>query len=107
MSKVFYDHLIVLTEVEAEIKKTAQTPEEKEELWKLVDEMIHHRVMERVLDKLPKVHHEDFLTRFHEAPHDDNLIDYLTKQMGENVEELIKREIGELAYELLAEIRRK
>ena len=107
MSKLFYDHLIVLTQVEAEIKKTAETPEEKEELWKLVDEIIHHRVMEKVLDKLPRAHHEDFLTRFHEAPHDESLIGYLTQQIGENVEELIRREIGELAYELIKELRRK
>ena len=107
MSKLFYDHLIVLTQVEAEIKKTAQTTEEKEELWKLVDEIIHHRVMETVLDKLPRNHHEDFLTKFHEAPHDESLIDYLTGQIGENVEELIRREIGELAYELIEDIRKK
>ena len=106
MSKLFYDHLIVLTQVEAEIKKTAQTTEEKEELWKLVDEIIHHRVMETVLDKLPRNHHEDFLTKFHEAPHDESLMDYLTGQIGENVEELIRREIGELAYELIEDIRK-
>ena len=107
MSKLFYDHLIILEEVEAEIKKTAQTPEEKEELWALVDEMVHHRVMERVLDKLPKVHHEAFLTRFHEAPHDDNLTAFLTQKTGQNIEELIRREIGELAYELLDVIRKR
>ena len=107
MSKLFYDHLIVLEEVEAEIKKNAETPEEKEELWGLVDEIIHHRVMEKVLDKLPRVHHEDFLTRFHQAPHDDGLMGYLTQKIGENVEELIRQEIGELAYELLQDLRKK
>ena len=107
MSHIFYDHLLILDEVEAEVKKTAQTAEEKEELWKLIDEIVHHRVMGKLLDKLPKDNHEDFLTRFHEAPHDDGLMDYLRQKIGENVEELIRQEIGELAYELLAEIRKK
>ena len=107
MSHIFYDHLLILDEVEAEVKKTAQTPEEKEELWRLIDEIVHHRVMGKLLDKLPKDNHEDFLTRFHEAPHDDGLMDYLRQKIGENVEELIRQEIGELAYELLAEIRKK
>jgi hypothetical protein len=107
MSKIFYDRLIVLEEVEAEIKKAAQTQEEKEELWGLIDEIIHHRVMGTLLDRLPRDNHEDFLVRFHKAPHDDSLMDYLSQQIGENVEELIRREIGELAYELIKEIRKE
>jgi hypothetical protein len=107
MSKLFYDHLIVLEEVEAEIKKTASTQEEKEELWGLIDEIIHHRVMEKVLDRLPRKLHEDFLSRFHQAPHDESLMDYLTEQIGENVEEIIRQEVGELAYELLKDLRKK
>lgn len=107
MSKLYYDHLVILEGVEAEIKKTAISPEEKEELWKIIDEMVHHRVMEKVLDKLPKVHHEEFLSKFHEAPYDERLIDFLTQRIGENIEELIRGEIGDLAYELLKEIRAK
>ena len=107
MSKLYYDHLVILEEVEAEINKTARTLEEKEELWKIIDEILHHRVMEKVLDKLPRAHHEELLDKFHRAPHDESLIDYLTQMIGENVEELIRQEIGELAYELLQEVRNK
>ncbi len=105
MSKIYYDHLIVLDEVEAEIKKAAKSPEEKEELWKVVDEMVHHRVMGVVLDKLPRELHEEFLDKFHKGPHDENLLTYLQEKIGENVEELIRREIGNLAYELLQDFR--
>ncbi|OGM16003.1 hypothetical protein A2V56_04550 [Candidatus Woesebacteria bacterium RBG_19FT_COMBO_42_9] len=107
MSKLYYDHLVVLDEVEAEIKKSTKTLEEKEELWKVVDETIHHRVMGCVLDKLPREHHEEFLHKFHKAPHDESLIDYLKEKAGENIEELIRQEIGNLAFELLQEIRGK
>jgi len=107
MSKLYYDHLVILEGVEAEIKKTVKSPEEKEELWKIIDEIVHHRVMEKVLDKLPREHHEEFLDKFHKAPHDESLIDYLTQRVGENIEELIRQEIGNLAYELLQEIRSK
>lgn len=107
MSKLYYDHLLVLDEVEAEIKKSAKTLEEKEELWKVIDETIHHRVMGCVLDRLPREHHEEFLQKFHKAPHDENLLIYLQEKIGENVEELIRQEIGNLAYELLKEFRQQ
>ena len=105
MSKVFYDKLIVLEEIEMEIKKVAKTKEEKEELWAIVDETIHHRVIGKVLEKLPKESHQEFLEMFHLSPHDENILTYLQEKIGENVEEIIKQEIGDLAYELLKEIR--
>ena len=107
MSKLYYDHLIVLDEVEAVIKRAAKTQEEKEELWKVVDETLHHRVMGKVLDKLPREHHEEFLHKFHATPHDENLLTYLQEKIGENVEELIRQEIGNLAYELLQDLKKK
>jgi hypothetical protein len=107
MSKLFFDHLIKLDEVEEEIKKVAKTQEEKEELWQIVDEIIHHRVIGCILDKLPPKNHQEFLEKFHEAPYDLGLIEYLTQKIGENIEEIIRQEIGSLAYELLAEIRGK
>lgn len=107
MSKLFFDQLIVLDDLESEIKKAAKSPEEREELWRLVDEMVHHRVMGCILDKLPRESHEEFLGKFHAAPHDEGIMGYLKGKIGENVEDLIQTEIGGLAYELLEEIRGK
>jgi 5-bromo-4-chloroindolyl phosphate hydrolysis protein len=107
MSKLFFDQLVVLDNVDKEIKKVAKSKEEEEELWQLVDEMVHHRVLGCVLDRLPKKSHEEFLVKFHETPYDEGLIDYLKEKIGENIEELIKQEVGALAFELLDEIRAK
>lgn len=107
MSKLFFDHLIVLEEVDAEIKNTAQTKEERDELWGLVDEMVHHRVMDTILDRLHHSHHEEFLEKFHKAPHDEALFDYLNEKIGQNIEELIKAEIGDLAFGILSDLREK
>ncbi len=107
MSKVYYDHLIVLDDIEKKIKKIAQTQEEREELWQLVDDIIHHRVLACVLDNLPKDNHKEFLGMFHEAPHSLNLMDYLKERIKENIEELIKQEIGGLASELLKDLQER
>ena len=107
MSKLFFDELVVMDAVEHEIKKVAKSEEEKVELWGLIDEMVHHRVMGCVLENLPQASHEEFLQKFHEAPHDESLLGYLKEKIGENIEELIKQEVGSLAFELLQEIRGK
>ena len=107
MSKLFFDQLIVLDDLDGEIKKVAKSKEEKEELWQLVDEMVHHRVLGCVLDALPRKNHEEFLEKFHKAPHDESLMDFLREKVGDNIDELIRQEIGGLAFELLEEIRGK
>ncbi len=106
MSKLFFDHLLDLKEVDKQIKKVAKTPEEREELWGLIDEIVHHKVMGCVLDNLPREHHEEFLGIFDASPHDEDLLfTYLRKKVGDNIESLIKQEIGGLASELLEEIK--
>ena len=106
MSKIFYDPLTdALEEVEREIEKVTGIKEEKEELWKIIDEIVHHRVLGCILEKLPHEHHQDFLEKFHKAPHDENLFLYLKEKINDDVEAVIKEEIGGLAYEILKEIR--
>lgn len=107
MSKIFYDHLISLDEVEKEIKQVAETPEGREELWHLVDEIIHHRVLGCILDNLPNEHHEHFLEKFHKIPYDDLLIVFLNEKIEDDVEVLIRAELIKLTQELLDEIRGK
>lgn len=106
MSKLFYDYLVELKEIDKQIKKVAKTSEEREELWGLVDEIVHHKVMGCILDKLPRVHHEEFLDLFHKSPHDEDLLfTYLRKKVGDNIEDLIKQEIGNLSNDLLEDIK--
>ncbi len=107
MSAIFYDHLISLEELEKIIKTDIDFPEEKEELWKLIDEVIHHRVLGCILDHLDTTHHEEFLLKFHKAPHDLGLIDFLNNNIGKNIKELIKQEIGTLTLELLHEVKNR
>lgn len=106
MSKLFFDHLVELNKVDKEIKKVAKTNEERAELWALVDEIVHHKVMGCILGKLPRDNHEEFLEMFHERPYDEEyLFEYLRKKVGQNIEELIKQEIGVLGADLIGEIK--
>jgi hypothetical protein len=106
MSKLFYDHLIVIEEVEAEIKNIAESPEEREELWQIVDEIIHMRMLELFLNKLSEEHHDEFLEKFHKRPHDESLLGYLKEKINEDVEEFVKKEIKLLEKEILRDIKK-
>jgi hypothetical protein len=110
MSKIFYDHLIVFEEIETVIKEVATEPSEKEELWKLVDDIVHHKVMIAILDRLPIEHHEEFLNSFHELPHHDSHIHYLNQRISvevdEDIERIIKKEVQNLEKDLIGEIKK-
>ena len=106
MSKIFYDYLVILDDVDAEIKDIVETEEERHELWQIVDETINNRVLELLLDKLEEEHHDEFLEKFLEAPHDESLILFLNHRIDGNIENIIKDEINKLASEILAEINR-
>jgi len=105
MSKIFYDHLVVLEEVDIEIKNISQSTEERDELWELVDNIVNHRLMISILDKLPMEYHNDFLSKFYDAPHEDAHLTYLNEKMEERVEALVAREVEILKKELLQEIK--
>ena len=107
MSIIFWDKLIVFEEVEAEIKKVARSSEEKEELWREVDEIIHHKLMGCVLEKLPKEHHHEFLEKFEKSPHDEGIFKFLTQKVGEDIEDFLKLETEKLKTELLRLIKGK
>ncbi|QQG47837.1 MAG: hypothetical protein HY044_01975 [Candidatus Woesebacteria bacterium] len=104
---VFYDHLIDLSDISEKIKKKGLSKEEHDELMTIIDEMIHHRVVGCILDKLPKNYHEEFLGHFSDRPHDENLLTYLKEKAGEDLSEFIKTEVRLLASELHEEIDRK
>lgn len=101
MSMLFFDHLVVINGLDKKIKKLSSSNDEMQELWKYVEELIHTKVLDCCLDNLPEEHHSEFLDKFHKAPHDTGLLDYLNQKIGKDVEKLIKIEIKKLRKELL------
>ncbi len=107
MSRVFYDHLIVFEEVETIIKQSVETSDEREELWHLIDEIIHQKLLTSIFDVLPKSYHEEFLLKFHEAPYDEKHVAYLNEKIQGDIESLLKEEVEKLKKDLLHELQGK
>lgn len=98
---LFFDHLIVIKGLEKKIKKVSASNDEMQELWRYAEELIHAKVFDCCLGNLLEEHHQEFLDKFHKAPHDTGLIEYLNQKIGKDVEKLIKMEIKKLSKELL------
>lgn len=107
MSHIFYDNLLDLSEVEKYVKKHVKNEHERDEIYHLIDEIVHHRVVGCILDKLPSEHHKEFLEKFSDAPHDMALMGYLVSRIGGDVSEFIRKEVYLLGSELLELIRPK
>lgn len=107
MSVIFYDRLIIFEGLDSKLKKLVSSNDELQEIWRLVEELTHHRIMGCVLDKLPNKHHKKFLKKFENAPHDEKLLDYLQEKIEDDMEKVIKREAKLLAKEILTELKQK
>lgn len=104
MSKIFYDHLVVRQDVISQLDAYAMDAEEKEELVKLIDEHLHHQILNVILNHLPKDKHERFITHLTRAPHDPALLDYLKTHIAIDIETEIKSHAAKVKADLLSEI---
>lgn len=104
MSKVFYDHLILLEEVIAELDRYKLDPVERTELINLADQHLHHHVLNIILTHLPKDLHPEFLNRLQSAPHDQALMAFLKQEIKTDIESAIKVQAKKIKAEILIEI---
>ena len=106
MSKIFYDHLIIIEEIWEEVEKLPLQKHEKQHAKKLADEYVHHRVLTLILDLLPRDHHEVFLNKFHVAPHDVSHLKYLEEKIGKQIHQEISTLGKQLKQELKKELKK-
>ena len=106
MTKIFYDHLIIREEITAQLDLHKVDPEEREELLQLVDETLHHTTLNVILNHLPKEHHPEFMSKFHSAPHDESLLDYLQQKITADIQSEIKIQAAKIKKEILQEIKK-
>ncbi len=106
MSKVFYDHLVLREEITAELELHHLSAEEKDELIELIDQTLHHTTLNVILNHLPKEHHREFISKFHAAPYDEALLDYLQDKISTDIRREIADQAKKVKADLVAEINR-
>jgi hypothetical protein len=91
MSKLFYDHLIVIEEVTSVLDEHELTDDEKHEFIELIDETLHHHILDTVLTHLPEEHHEVFLDKLVKHPHHPDLLHFLKERTQVDIEHEIQK----------------
>ena len=104
MSKIFYDKFINSNELDEIIRYTSERSEEREELWRLVDEVIHHRIIGCIFDHLPKNHHQEFMLKLTNKPHDEEIIIFLGESANKDMEKILSIEMDSIVKEILDDI---
>jgi hypothetical protein len=104
MSKIFYDHLVIREEIDCELNNYKLDKEEREELIEIIDQTLHHHVLNVILNHLPKDKHPEFIKKLHAGPGDDQLMEYLKSEIGPYIEEEIKVQSRKVKAEILSEI---
>ena len=104
MTKIFYDHLIIIEEVVAVLDAHNLTGAQKQEFLDLIDETMHHHILDTILTHLPREHHEAFLAKFHASPGDRTLMTFLKENISADIEKEILRKASNVKRQILKEI---
>lgn len=104
MSKLFYDHLTNFETINVLIHQITENKDEKEELWHIVEHILHHRVLEFILDSLHPHHHDTFIVMYHDAPYDHSILFFLKDKIHSGFDKDLEKYLQKLESELIKEI---
>lgn len=107
MAILFYDHLVDKGEVLIVIESLEVPEDRKIHLKEMVDDILHHGILETVLQKLHPHHHDRFLKQMTEAPYDPKLLEYLKSHIDDQIEMEIESRSRSLITEILSDLKQE
>lgn len=106
MSKIWYDHLVLHEEVTVELDRYKLAPEEKTEIVNLIDQVLHHHVLNVILSHLPKEHHQAFISDFIQDPGSTKLLEFVKSRVTVDIESEIKKQADRIKKDILRDIQK-
>lgn len=86
---IFYDDLIDLGALDQELTSYVEDPAERAEIIEILDQSLHHVVMDVIFRNLPADVHELWLVQFTEDPSRVEHLDFL-RQYQPTIEDMIR-----------------
>ena len=102
MKKHFYHKVIETSSISLALGELDISQEERKHLISLVEENLHHAILDAVLSELSEKDKQEFIEVFAEG--DDEKIWKILSERVENIEEKIKKTAEELKKELHKDI---
>lgn len=103
MKKNFFDHLIELDDLHEEIRSLDMSDDEKIHILKMVDESIHHTILDAILSELSDEDKKTFLKHLDSENH-DTVWDFVNSRI-ESIEEKIKKAADDIKTELHTDVK--
>jgi len=103
MSKLFWEPLVEIEEIELKIDEHGLVKEQKLHLLEITHQTYGIKIVDIVLSHLPKEKHKPFLDKYADKSHHPNLLDWLKEEV-EDIEEKIKELTGKVKKEILDEL---
>jgi hypothetical protein len=105
MAPLFFDHLVVRTEIIEIISQNPEPENQKGKALQLIDDIIYQGIIGHILEKLHPQHHDTFLTQVHERPYDPELISYLKEHVGPDIEDDIRKAGNKIIKKIIKDLK--
>ena len=104
MSKPFFAEIIELSEFETHFQEHEVSAEELLDLLREVEELLHAKTLDIILEELPEEHHGDFLGVFHQDQ--DNIAHWIfLEERSPSIKERVIAKLAEFKQYLLEELK--
>lgn len=104
MATIFYDHLIDWARLEQALDVLALDKEARLSYWEEIEHALHTEVLTIILEHLPEPKHEEFLERFHAAPHDGTHLHYLVVHAHPDIEVAITQRANQIITDVIIDL---
>ncbi|MBI4137514.1 hypothetical protein HY469_05635 [Candidatus Roizmanbacteria bacterium] len=104
MSKLFYDHLIKIEEIMVVLDEYHIPDGDRDEILSVIDETIHHHVLDVIFTHLPEEHHQEFMGQLVLAPHSPKLLDYIQQKTNLDIEQEIHQTLNQFIKEVIQDM---
>ena len=104
MAPLFYDHLVIKTQIIELINQKQEPENQKGKAIQLVDDIIYEDIIASILEKLDSHKHAAFLSQVQDRPYDPELISYLKEHIGPDIEDNIRREADKVVKNILKDL---
>lgn len=104
MAPLFFDHLVIKTEILEIINRKQEAENQKGKALQLIDDILYEGIIEHILEKLDSKHHRTFLSQVNDRPYDPELISYLKQNIGPDIEEEIRLAANKIVKQILKDL---
>lgn len=101
---IFFSHLVDSEKLILEIERLLEIETERQEILEMIDSVLRHAIVTKILDELDGKHHEEFVERYTTKPTDRNILVFLREKVPD-IEDKLREEAKGVQQKLFDDIK--